>query len=125
MFNQVVIAMASHGYLGLEGGQLMIEFVVSQCALNVDDKALVKLSTEEVTPTSLRDMSCKSLLLITTTIENMDTVTSLLLPLNPGDPGDQEVSFCCVHVGSLAIPVGVYCTSWLHTVARHCVPVCG
>ncbi len=81
MFNQVVIAMASHGYLGLEGGQLMIEFVVSQCALNVDDKALAKLSSEEVTPISLRDMSCKSLLLITTTIENMDMVNSLLILL--------------------------------------------
>lgn len=76
MFNQVVIAMASHGYLGLEGGQLMVEYVVSQCALNVDDKALAKFSSEEVTPTSLRDMSCKSLRLITTTIENMDTVRS-------------------------------------------------
>lgn len=74
MFNQVVIAMASHGYLGLEGGQLMVEFVVTQCALDVDDRTLAKLATEEVTPTSLRDMSCKSLLLITTTIENMDTV---------------------------------------------------
>lgn len=74
MFNQVVIAMASHGYLALEGGQLMIEFVVSQCAINVDDKALSKFSSDEVSPASLRDMSCKSLLLITTTIENMDTV---------------------------------------------------
>ena len=90
--------MASHGYLGLEGGQLMIEFVISQCALNVDDKALVKFSSEEVTPTSLRDMSCKSLLLITTTIENMDTVRSLLLPLNHGDQELKIVSFCCVHV---------------------------
>lgn len=69
--------MASHGYLGLEGGQLMVEFVVSQCALNVDDKALAKFSSEDVTPTSLRDMSCKSLLLITTTIENMDTVRAV------------------------------------------------
>ena len=78
MFNQVVIAMASHGYLGLEGGQFMIEFVVSQCAINVEDKALAKFANDEVTPTSLRDMSCKSLLLITTTIDNMDTVRSLI-----------------------------------------------
>ena len=75
MFNQVVIAMASHGYLGLEGGQLMIEFVVSQCALDVEDKTLLKFSSEDVTPTSLRDMSCKSLRLITTTIEEIDTVS--------------------------------------------------
>lgn len=74
MFNQVVVAMASHGYLGLEGGQLMIEFVVSQCALDVEDKNLLKYSTEDMTPLSLRDMSCKSLRLITTTIEGMDAV---------------------------------------------------
>ena len=74
MFNQVVVAMASHGYLGLEGGQLMIEFVVSQCALHADNKTLAKQASEEVTSASLRDMSCKSLLLITTTIEDIDTV---------------------------------------------------
>ena len=78
VFNQVVIAMASHGYLGLEGGQLMVEFVVSQCALNVEDKALAKFANDEVTPTNLRDMSCKSLLLITTTIEHMDTVRAVI-----------------------------------------------
>ena len=54
----------------------MIEFVVSQCALDVEDKNLLKFSSEDVTPTSLRDMSCKSLRLITTTIENMDTVSN-------------------------------------------------
>ena len=75
MFNQVVVAMASHGYLGLEGGQLMVEFVVSQCALHVDNKTVTKqASGEEMTPAALRDMSCKSLQLITTTIEHMDTV---------------------------------------------------
>ena len=75
MFNQVVIAMASHGYLGLEGGQIMIEFLVSQCAIDVDDRALAKFSSDDVTPTSLRDMSRKSLLLITTTIENIHSVS--------------------------------------------------
>ena len=74
MLNQVVVAMASHGYLGLEGGQLMVEFVVSQCALHVDNKVAPKQASEEVTPTLLREMSCKSLQLITTTIEHMDTV---------------------------------------------------
>ena len=74
MFNQVIIAMASHGYLSLEGGQLMVEFVVRQCSINPDDKALAKLATDELTPKGLRDMSSKSLQLITTTIENMDQV---------------------------------------------------
>ena len=74
LFNQVIIAMASHGYLSLEGGHLMVEFVVRQCSVNPDDKALVKLSTEGLTPSSLRDMSNKTLQLITTTIDNMDQV---------------------------------------------------
>ena len=75
MFNQVIIAMASHGYLGLEGGQIMIEFLVSQCSLDVEDRALAKMASDDVTPTSLRDMSRKSLLLITTTIESMHSVS--------------------------------------------------
>jgi hypothetical protein len=33
-FAQVVIAMGDHGYLELEGGQLMVEFIVKQCALS-------------------------------------------------------------------------------------------
>ncbi len=74
LFNQVIIAMASHGYLSLEGGQLMVEFIVRQCSFNPDDKALAKLASEEVSPVALRDMSSKSLQLITTTIENMDQV---------------------------------------------------
>ena len=74
MFNQVVIAMASHRYLELEGGHLMIEFVVKQCSLDVNDKSLAKLVSEEITPTMLRNMSDKTLQLITTTIEHMDVV---------------------------------------------------
>ena len=37
MFAQVVIAMAHHDYLSEEGGQLMVEFVVKQCALSPID----------------------------------------------------------------------------------------
>ena len=33
---QLIIAMAHHGYLELEGGQLMIEFIVRQCSLLPD-----------------------------------------------------------------------------------------
>ncbi len=74
MFNQVVIAMASHGYLELEGGQLMVEFVVRQCSLDPEDKVYVKLSGEEINPTQLRNMSEKTLQLITTTIDHMENV---------------------------------------------------
>lgn len=34
---QTIIAMAYHGYLGLEGGHLMIEFVLKQCSLPDDN----------------------------------------------------------------------------------------
>lgn len=37
-FGQVVITMAHHHYLELEGGFSMIEFVVKQCSINLDDK---------------------------------------------------------------------------------------
>lgn len=36
VFAQVVIAMGHHGYMELEGGSLLIEFIVSQCALQDD-----------------------------------------------------------------------------------------
>ena len=38
MFGQVIITMAHHDYLGLEGGGSLVEFVVRQCSLNPDDK---------------------------------------------------------------------------------------
>lgn len=74
LFNQVVIAMASHRYLELEGGQLMVEFVIRQCSLDTGDRALTKLSGDDVNPALLRDMSDKTLQLITTTIEHMENV---------------------------------------------------
>ena len=36
MFAQVIIAMGHHGYMELEGGTQMIEFIVSQCSLPDD-----------------------------------------------------------------------------------------
>lgn len=36
MFAQVVIAMADHEYLLLEGGHQMVEFIVRQCTLTPD-----------------------------------------------------------------------------------------
>ena len=38
VFGQVVIAMAHHHYLELEGGHSLIEFVVKQCSIDVEDK---------------------------------------------------------------------------------------
>lgn len=75
VFNQVIIAMAGHHYLSLEGGQLMVEFVVRQCSINPEDRGLAKqLGADEAALTSLRDMSNKTLQLITTTIDHMESV---------------------------------------------------
>lgn len=39
MLAQAVTAMAYHGYLELEGGQKLVEFIVRQCALqDVEDE---------------------------------------------------------------------------------------
>jgi len=36
VLSQTIIAMAHHGYLEMEGGQLMIDFVARQCTLPPD-----------------------------------------------------------------------------------------
>jgi len=36
VLSQTIITMAHHGYLEIEGGQLMIDFIVRQCALPSD-----------------------------------------------------------------------------------------
>ena len=38
IFEQTIIAMAHHGYLALEGGSVMVEYIAKQCALDPDDK---------------------------------------------------------------------------------------
>lgn len=38
VFAQVIIAMAHHGYLELEGGHHMVEFIVRQCSLEDEPK---------------------------------------------------------------------------------------
>lgn len=41
MFAQLVAAMAHRGYLNLEGGQRLVEFIVKQCAINCDEEVHV------------------------------------------------------------------------------------
>ena len=40
MFAQLIAAMAHHGYLGLEGGQRLVEFIVRHCSLNTDEEVI-------------------------------------------------------------------------------------
>ena len=41
VFAQVVIAMATHGYLELEGGQKLVEFIIQQCAISAEEEVSV------------------------------------------------------------------------------------
>ncbi|CAN0069578.1 unnamed protein product [Lampetra fluviatilis] len=73
---QVVITMAHRGYLELEGGDQMVEFIIKQCA-NTGETAPGKPrppDPEEVTDEALRGMSENILHLVTTTIDNIHGV---------------------------------------------------
>ncbi|KAK6184716.1 hypothetical protein SNE40_007128 [Patella caerulea] len=74
VFAQVVIAMAHHGYLELEGGQLMIEFIVKQCSLPDDPPGKRSADPEFVSNKALRLMCNSILQLVTTTIDDMEMV---------------------------------------------------
>ncbi|XP_033626005.1 maestro heat-like repeat-containing protein family member 1 isoform X2 [Asterias rubens] len=78
IFAQVVIAMAHHGYLELEGGNLMVEFVVKQCALSPNDVQQTnkkeKADSEQVTNAALKSMCENVMNLITTTVVDMESV---------------------------------------------------
>ncbi|XP_067937977.1 maestro heat-like repeat-containing protein family member 1 [Watersipora subatra] len=74
VFAQTIISMAHHGYLELDGGELMIEFIIRQCTL-ADSQSLKKpVDPDYVTSQALRSM-CESVLqLIVTTIDIMEQV---------------------------------------------------
>ncbi|XP_025115241.1 maestro heat-like repeat-containing protein family member 1 isoform X3 [Pomacea canaliculata] len=76
MFAQVVITMATRGYLELEGGHVMVEFIVRQCALPDDPPSQGKKIADPDYPTNqeLRSMCDSILQLITTTISVMESV---------------------------------------------------
>ena len=74
MFAQVIIAMAHHGYLELEGGELMVEFVVRQCAIPPEPQGRRPNDPEYISNDALRLMCANVLQLITTTIDKMEVV---------------------------------------------------
>ncbi|XP_052229832.1 maestro heat-like repeat-containing protein family member 1 isoform X3 [Dreissena polymorpha] len=75
VFAQVVIAMGHHGYMELEGGTNMIEFIAIQCSLQ-DEPPGTKRSPDpdHVTNTQLRHMCDNVLQLLTNTVEQMENV---------------------------------------------------
>jgi hypothetical protein len=65
--------MGHHGYLRLEGGNLMIEFILRQCALpeEPDNKKAIKDGDQAETVEQLRITSESVLTLFSTTVDNM------------------------------------------------------
>ncbi|RDD47071.1 Maestro heat-like repeat-containing protein family member 1 [Trichoplax sp. H2] len=70
---QVISAMAHHEYLHLEGGQLLVEFIVRQCALT-DNLQKTTKPDSEVSNAFLRVMCGNVLQLVTTTVAHMQNV---------------------------------------------------
>ena len=72
---QVIIALAHHDYLALEGGQVLVQFVIDQCAVNTSlEKAGVAHGDDYVTLAMLKRMCENVLHLSVTTIPSMTGV---------------------------------------------------
>ncbi|XP_064410089.1 maestro heat-like repeat-containing protein family member 1 isoform X3 [Latimeria chalumnae] len=72
---QVISAMAHHGYLELEGGDFLLEYIVRHCGVGADTSSK-RLSSdpEEITDEALRGMCENTLHLLTTTVTRMTLV---------------------------------------------------
>lgn len=76
---QLIMAMAHHDYLRLEGGQVLLQFIIDQCAItdaeaNKKDATKKGPSTDSVTTLQLRTMCDNALTLTSTTIPCMKNV---------------------------------------------------
>ncbi|KAK9513462.1 hypothetical protein VZT92_026993 [Zoarces viviparus] len=83
---QVISAMAHHGYLELEGGELLVRFIVQHCALpDTHRRGQRSTDPEEVTNEALRTMCDNTLHLLTTTVGRLADVLwpKLLYYLTP------------------------------------------
>lgn len=104
MLAQLIAAMAHHGYLGLEGGQRLVEFIVKQCAVNVDDEKSRKPSDADSVSLKAIQLMCENILrLITTTIEIMECVLwPYLLEFIVPEEYTNAMGAVCQNVGYLA-----------------------
>lgn len=83
---QVISAMAHHGYLELEGGDILVKFIIQHCALPDTYQGQRPNDPEEVTNEALRSMCDNTLHLFTTTVGRLTDVLwpMLLFYLTPG-----------------------------------------
>ncbi|XP_068612025.1 maestro heat-like repeat-containing protein family member 1 [Brachionichthys hirsutus] len=94
---QVISAMAHHGYLELEGGELLVRFIVQHCALyDTYQRAEKPSDPEEVTNESLRKMCDSTLHLLTTTVGRLADVLwpKLLYYLTPLQYSNATTPLC-------------------------------
>uniref|UniRef100_A0A3Q2DGE9 Maestro heat-like repeat family member 1 n=1 Tax=Cyprinodon variegatus TaxID=28743 RepID=A0A3Q2DGE9_CYPVA len=88
---QVISAMAHHGYLELEGGELLVRFIVQNCALHDTYQ-----DPEDVTNEALRAMCDSTLHLLTTTVGRLADVLwpKLLYYLTPSQYSIATTPLC-------------------------------
>ncbi|XP_034409167.1 maestro heat-like repeat-containing protein family member 1 isoform X2 [Cyclopterus lumpus] len=94
---QVISAMAHHGYLELEGGELLVRFLVQHCALpDTYRRGQKPTDPEEVTNEALRTMCDNTLHLLTTTVGRLADVLwpKLLYFLTPSQFSNAASPLC-------------------------------
>ncbi|XP_053350115.1 maestro heat-like repeat-containing protein family member 1 isoform X1 [Clarias gariepinus] len=94
---QVISAMAHHGYLELEGGDMLVRFIVQHCALSdTYYRGQRPLDPEEVTNEALRSMCDNTLHLFTTTVGRLTDVLwpMLLCYLTPSQYFNATTPLC-------------------------------
>ncbi|GAA6103654.1 maestro heat-like repeat-containing protein family member 1 isoform X1 [Tachysurus ichikawai] len=94
---QVISAMAHHGYLELEGGDILVRFIIQHCALpDTYHRGQRPLDPEEVTNEALRSMCDNTLHLFTTTVGHLTDVLwpMLLCYLTPSQYFNATTPLC-------------------------------
>ncbi|XP_076592672.1 maestro heat-like repeat-containing protein family member 1 isoform X1 [Chaetodon auriga] len=94
---QVISAMAHHGYLELEGGELLVRFIVQHCALHdTYQRDHRPTDPEEVSNEALRTMCDNTLHLLTTTVGRLADVLwpKLLYYLTPSQYSNATTPLC-------------------------------
>ncbi|KAK7887111.1 hypothetical protein WMY93_026732 [Mugilogobius chulae] len=94
---QVISAMAHHGYLELEGGELLVRFIVQNCALpDTYHRGQKNADPDEVTNEALRSMCDSTLHLLTTTVGQLADVLwpKLLYFLTPPQYSSATTPLC-------------------------------
>ncbi|XP_021039120.1 maestro heat-like repeat-containing protein family member 1 isoform X6 [Mus caroli] len=74
---QVISAMAHHGYLEQPGGEVMVEYIVQQCALPAEEPEKPGPDGEDLAADSVRAVSIRTLYLVSTTVDRMNSVSVL------------------------------------------------